>query len=200
MTRMRDSIIVLGEGPTEFYYLQSLKDEFKSLQNIRPKCPKHTSLKELEISIKEAIAEGYSKVYCLIDMDNKDNDKEKRAYLKLKQKYSKPVQIKSKGINCEVRFFETHRCTELFFLYYFSYQSKEYTDYRALEKDLQAKCAYEKRQEFFRRHPLHAHFQKNGGTLDNAMKHAGRSIREVRSGARDYTYSDLGEFLNLLRH
>ena len=51
---------------------------------------------------------------------------ERSQYQKLKAKYAKPIDKPKKGIYCEVEFFETHRCTELFFLYYFRYTSRPY--------------------------------------------------------------------------
>lgn len=44
----KNTAVIIGEGPTEFYYLNSLKDEFRELQNIKPDTPKNTSLKEME--------------------------------------------------------------------------------------------------------------------------------------------------------
>ena len=40
MTKIKDSIAVIGEGITEYYYFNSLKDEFTQL-NLRPMYPKH---------------------------------------------------------------------------------------------------------------------------------------------------------------
>ena len=72
MARNKITIAVIGEGITEKYYIQSLQDVF----NIKPipVKPKKSNLKELEISIKDCIKKGYSKIYCLIDKDNKISD------------------------------------------------------------------------------------------------------------------------------
>lgn len=40
----RITTVIIGEGPTEYFYLNSLKDEFRELQNIKPDFPKNTSL------------------------------------------------------------------------------------------------------------------------------------------------------------
>lgn len=40
----RITTVIIGEGPTEYFYLNSLKDEFRELQNIKPDSPKNTSL------------------------------------------------------------------------------------------------------------------------------------------------------------
>ena len=31
---MKETFIIIGEGPTEYFFLTSLKDEFRTLQNI----------------------------------------------------------------------------------------------------------------------------------------------------------------------
>ena len=92
---------MIGEGITEYYYFNSLKDEFPQLQNIEPKVPKHSSLEELRKNIETAINEGYSKVFCVIDMDNKREPAEKEKYRHLREDYSSPVVDDKKGINCE---------------------------------------------------------------------------------------------------
>ena len=74
---MKETFIIIGEGPTEYFFLNSLKDEFRSMQNISPQYPKHTSMAELELIIKNAIEQGYNHIYCMIDLDNKKEGKDK---------------------------------------------------------------------------------------------------------------------------
>lgn len=50
MGKLKHSILILGEGPTEFYYFNSLRDVVKGL-TVKPDYPKHTSIKELEEKI-----------------------------------------------------------------------------------------------------------------------------------------------------
>ena len=71
MKKIKDSIAVIGEGLTEYYYFNSLKDDFRQI-NIKPSYPKHsTGLDYLEQEIDKAIDAGYSLIICVIDMDNK---------------------------------------------------------------------------------------------------------------------------------
>lgn len=196
----RQTTVIIGEGPTEFFYLNSLKDEFRQLQNIKPDTPKNTSLRELERSIESAVSMGYDKIYCLIDMDNKKKDATSLAdYTALKNKYhGKKVVNERKGINYEIRFFETDRCTELFFLYYFRYTGQAFSDSKSIEDELGRVCGYEKTQKFFRTHPLHQFFQKKGGDFATAVENALKSEKSVADGARDYTYSQLGSMFREL--
>ena len=198
MGRIHKTVLILGEGPTEFYYFKSLNDVFKGL-TIQPDYPKHTNLKELERKIKEGIEMGYDEVCCVIDMDNKHCEPERSLYAKLKRKYGKTIDKPKKGIHCKVRFYETHRCTELFFLYYFCYTSREYTAQEQLLKDLGRHCEYRKTDRFFvRSGGLHSYVERNGGSLTDAIGRAEQSVQERRAEGRDYTYSELGRMMKEL--
>lgn len=199
MGKLRQTALILGEGPTEFFYFKSLCDVFKRL-TIKPDYPKHTSIKELDLKISEGVAMGYSHIFCIIDMDTKDVEPEHSQYQKLKAKYDKPINKPKKGIYCEVEFFETHRCTELFFLYYFRYTSRPYENQESLLKDLNKCIEYRKSRDFFiNTKGLHAYFERNGGSLISAISNANRSMEEKQLCYRDYTYSELGRLMKGLK-
>lgn len=200
MGKLRQIALILGEGPTEFFYFKSLCDIFKSV-TIKPDYPKHTSMKELEAKIADGVAMGYSHIFCIVDMDTKDVEPERSQYQKLKMKYAKPVAKPKKGIHCKVEFFETHRCTELFFLYYFRYTSRLYETQEPLLKDLNQCIAYQKTADFFiKTKGLHGYFERNGGSLEKAVANANRSMEEKQKSARDYTYSELGRLIIALNN
>lgn len=200
MGKLRQTALILGEGPTEFFYFKSLCDIFKNL-TIKPDYPKHTSMKELEAKIADGVAMGYSHIFCIVDMDTKDVEPERSQYQKLKVKYAKPVAKPKKGIYCKVEFFETHRCTELFFLYYFRYTSRLYETQEPLLKDLNQCIAYQKTADFFiKTKGLHGYFERNGGSLEKAVANANRSMEEKQKNARDYTYSELGRLISALNN
>ncbi|MBQ4392308.1 MAG: RloB domain-containing protein [Prevotella sp.] len=198
MGKQRQTALILGEGPTEFFYFKSLCDVFKRL-TIKPDYPKHTNLKDLEAKIEEGITIGYSHIFCIIDMDTKDKEPERTQYQRLKAKYSNPINKPRKGIYCKVEFFETHRCTELFFLYYFRYTSRPYDEQESLLKDLNQCVEYRKTIEFFMKSKgLHSYFERNGGSLEKAVANANRSMDEKVTSGRDYTYSELGRLAEIL--
>lgn len=195
MGKLVEAVMILGEGLTESFYMNSLRDDFPAqLKNIEPRTPKHSNLTELERRIEDGIAKGYSKIFCMIDMDNKKGGKEKADYLKLKKKYEKPIVKENDGINSEVKFFETERCTELFFLYYFKYTTKEYLTSDEVVRDLAKISGYKKEQKFFRQ-GLHKIFKKKGGSLQKAITNANISCEDKN---RDHTYSQLGKMLQEL--
>ena len=119
-------------------------------------------------------------------------------YQKLKKKYAEPISKPKKGIYCKVEFFETHRCTELFFLYYFRYTSRPYENQEQLLNDLNQCVVYKKANEFFRK-GLHSYFERNNGRLAEAIANAERSMAEKQRDGREYTYSDLGRLITLLK-
>lgn len=199
MGKLRQATLILGEGPTEFFFFKSLCDVFKRL-TIKPDYPKHTNLKDLEAKIAEGVTMGYNHIFCIIDMDTKNEEPERSQYQKLRAKYAKPINKPKKGIFCEVEFFETHRCTELFFLYYFHYKARPYDTQEALLKDLNRCVEYHKTIEFFVKcRGLHSYFERNGGSLDAAITNADRSMQEKQSTGREYSYSELGRLMRLLR-
>ena len=199
MGKQRQTALVLDEGTTEFFYFKSLCDVFKNI-TIKPDYPKHTSIKELEIKIEEGIAMGYSHIFCVIDMDTKDQEPERTQYQRLRAKYAKPINKPKKGIYCNIEFFETHRCTELFFLYYFRYTSRSYEEQESLLKDLNKSVEYRKAIDFFiKSKGLHSYFERNGGKLDTAIANANRSVEEKLMNCRDYTYSELGRLMKKLK-
>lgn len=200
MGKLRQTALILGEGPTEFFHFKSLCDIFKSV-TIKPDYPKHTSIKELEAKIADGVAMGYNHIFCIVDMDTRDVEPERSQYQKLKVKYAKPVAKPKKGIYCKVEFFETHRCTELFFLYYFRYTSRLYETQELLLKDLNQCIAYQKTADFFiKTKGLHGYFERNGGSLEKAVANANRSMEEKQKNARDYTYSELGRLISALNN
>ena len=199
MGKLRQTALILGEGPTEFFYFKSLCDVFKHI-TIKPDYPKHTNLKDLEKKIEEGVEMGYSHIFCIIDMDTKDLEPERSQYQKMKAKYAEPINKPKKGIYCSVEFFETHRCTELFFLYYFRYTSRPYDDQEPLLKDLNQYVEYRKTIEFFiKTKGLHSYFERNGGSLEKAVDNANRSMDEKNNDGRDYTYSELGRLMEKLK-
>lgn len=195
MATLQNAVKILGEGPTEFFYFNSLKDEFPQLQNIEPKVPKHSSLEELRKNIETAVNEGYSKVFCVIDMDNKREPVEKEKYRQLREDYSSPVVDDKKGINCEVVFYETDRCSEFFFLLYFKLTTSEFRTSDDVEKELNKTCGYIKSIDFFKKHPLHPFFIKQKGSLKSAINNANNTCKTREKDARDYSYSELGKMM-----
>ncbi len=68
---IRQQYAVIGDGPVESLYFESIKNEFRdSLSNctLRPEIPKHTNVEELERLIQKCISLDYDMIICIIDM------------------------------------------------------------------------------------------------------------------------------------
>ena len=66
---MKETFIIIGEGPTEYFFLTSLKDEFRTLQNIDPQYPKHTSMAELELKIEDILFSELGRMFKRLGTD-----------------------------------------------------------------------------------------------------------------------------------
>jgi len=194
-----NAIAVIGEGITEQYYLQSIK-QMTNFQ-ITPKLPKHsTGDNFVEAEIKKCVANGCSTIYCLIDMDNKKSGAEKAKYQKLKSKYhNKVIKNRSVGSESRIKFFENERCLEIWFLFYYKCTTAEFSTQNDLLKELNKSCRYEKTAKFFlSTRGLHQYFISQGGSLDVAKKNAESSIKRIAEHGTDYTYSEMKEFFDLI--
>lgn len=198
MKKIKDSIIVIGESVTEYYYFNSLKDKYRQL-NIKPTYPKHsTGLDYLEQEIDKAVDAGYSLIICVVDMDNKKKGKEKQEYESFKRRMEGVQTIKKSDLKYEIRFIENERCLEVFFLFYFAYTSRCFQNQPELIEQLNKNCYYEKTEKFFRTHPLHQYFEGTGGDFKKALRNAAKSMKEKAETNRDYTYSQMAELFNAL--
>ena len=194
-----NTVAVIGEGITETYYLQSLKGLLSC--TIEPSVPKHSQgLKYLDNKIKECIYKGYSKIYCLIDMDTKvSNPQEMQRYNKFKSKYPARL-VNHKGQKSEIFIVETLPCTELWFYYYFKTTSKLYQSYdtqHPLKPDLLS-CLpeYEKTEKFFKKcGGLHDYITLNKGNIENAMRHASQINEDRIQTNGGGSYSEIYLFL-----
>jgi hypothetical protein len=69
-----------------------------------------------------------------------------------------------------------------------------------LLKDLNQCIEYRKTIEFFiKTKGLNSYFERNGGSLENAIANANRSMDEKQKEGRNYTYSELGRLMEELK-
>lgn len=198
------AITVIGEGITEKYYIESLRSLAKTNFQITPQelGIKASSLADLDKAISKAIDKGYDEVYCLIDMDSKDNGASSSKYAQLKDKYhNRRFVKKKKGTDCYVRFIETRRCTELWFIYYFDYVTRHFASYKEVENYLHRFVAdYAKNDRYFRSvKNLHEKMLSCGGNLKRAIENARKSVAaRDRNDSPDLSYSEMHNLLQAL--
>lgn len=195
---MRKSIAVIGEGITEKYYVESLKGISPFTIIPRELGIKASSLKSLSKNIQLSINKGFDEIYCLIDMDGKTSGKTQSDYLSLKRKFhNKVFSKKSKGLESKVFFIETERCTELWFLYYFSNGAitKKFNSYKELEKELKKyRPNYSKTEKYFKSlRSIHNDFESKNpkGSIIKAYKNSKLSLSSKINDNREYSYSEM---------
>lgn len=198
MKRLKETIAIIGEGITERYYIESIKD----CVQIKPQPieAKNSSAKEFESKIKDCIIKGFSKIICLIDMDIKANDgirdhvSNRAQYIKLKNKYHNKIKNDSLVI-----MIESFPCIEVFFLYYFQYTSASQTN-EGLKKQLNDRCGYLTSEKYLKRNSLHEVFECQGGSLKNAIKHSQKSVLELDDSNPHCVYTEIGKIFELLKY
>lgn len=182
MARKRITVAVIGEGITEKYYIQSLQDILEIKPT--PVKPKNSTLKEMEISIKDCIRKGYSKIFCLIDKDNKitdgnpDHDRNAAEYAWLKKQYHNKLHKCPDGGVSKIVMIESYPATEIFFLYYFGYTSAHYTN-QQLKHILNKKFGYLTEERYLIKHSLHDTLVESGGSLETAISASAQSIMNI---------------------
>lgn len=67
-----------------------------------------------------------------------------------------------------------------------------------LLKELNNQCAYEKAENFFKKHSLHQYFENAGGNFMLALRNAAKSMKEKEETERNYTYSQMAELFEAL--
>lgn len=193
MAGLKNSEIVIGEGITEEYYFKSIRDVISNRPTPKPLKP--YNMTELEKAIKKYAIDGYSKIHCLIDMDNKVSTPATMAkYQRLKLKYDRKLYPKT---DCEIRFYESHPSIEQFFYYYFEYSTSLQTN-SGLKSWLYHKCGYEVSEKWFKAHSIHNTLVKNGGCLKDAIKNAKKSVRERGVNNFNCSYTEIGELIEYL--
>lgn len=184
---------VVGEGITEWHYFHSLKQTEKLLYQLKPSLPKHSDYREIFKKAQQLAAEGYDRVYCVVDLDVSQS-----LGPKVQARYEK-TKLKLLGIP-DVFIFETMPCTEYWFLLHFhDYSTRIYPSFESLAAELKHFLpGYEKSGAYFRRSKIYKKL-KESGDLEKACNTAKRLCVE-RVGQENplFPFSEYGALLDLL--
>ena len=152
--RVRKSIAIIGEGLTEYRYVDDLRTTERYRFSLVPGIPKHPDIDDIVNLAKERVNEGYDYVLCLIDMDVIEGNHDKLAhYHSLKKD------------NPKIIFVESSPCTEYWFLMHFmpGPSSKEYADYNAVAQELKKHIPdYDKTEAFFNKTHIYRELKERG--------------------------------------
>jgi len=169
--KVRKSIAIIGEGLTEYRYVDDMRTTERYRFSLVPGIPKHPDMDDIVSYAQDRVNSGYDYVLCLIDMDVIEGNKEKMEhYHMLKKK------------NPKIIFVESNPCTEYWFLMHYmpGPSSREYADYDAVAQELKKHIPnYEKTELFFNKTHIYRELKEHGN-MSKAIEMS-RKLDELRA-------------------
>ena len=189
--RVRKSIAIIGEGLTEYRYVDDMRTTERYRFSLVPGIPKHSDIDDIVNLAKERVNAGYDYVLCLIDMDVIESSHDKMAhYRSLKKDNSKII------------FVESSPCTEYWFLMHYmpGPSSKEYADYNAVAQELKKHIPdYDKTETFFNKTHIYREL-KEKGDLAQAIE-LSRGLDKLHATAPEVykSYTQMYKLFDIIR-
>lgn len=169
--RVRKSIAIIGEGLTEYRYVDDMRTTERYRFSLVPGIPKHSDIDDIVNLARERVYAGYDYVLCLIDMDVIESSHDKMEHYKA-----------LKRENPGIIFVESSPCTEYWFLMHYmpGPSSKEYADYDAVAQELKKHIPnYDKTEVFFNKTHIYREL-KEKGNMERAIE-ISRELEELRT-------------------
>ena len=169
--RVRKSIAIIGEGLTEYRYVDDLRTTERYRFSLVPGIPKHSDIDDIVRLARERVSAGYDYVLCLIDMDVIEGNRDKMEHYRA-----------LKNDNPQIIFVESSPCTEYWFLMHFmpGPSSKEYANYDAVAQELKKHIPnYDKTEAFFNKTHIYREL-KEKGDMERAIG-LSRELDELRA-------------------
>lgn len=169
--RVRKSIAIIGEGLTEYRYVDNMRTTERYRFSLVPGIPKHSDIDDIVNLAKERVYAGYDYVLCLIDMDVIEGNHDKMEHYRALKK-----------ANPKIIFVESNPCTEYWFLMHYmpGPSSKEYADYDAVAQELKKHIPnYDKTEAFFNKTHIYREL-KERGDMSRAIE-LSRILDELRA-------------------
>lgn len=168
--KTRKSIAIIGEGLTEYRYVDDMRTTERYRFSLVPGIPKHSDVDDIVRLAQERVKAGYDYVLCLIDMDVIEANQEKMNHYKALKKD-----------NPRIIFVESCPCTEYWFLLHYmpGPSSKEYANYDAVAQELKKHIPnYAKTEAFFNKTHIYKTL-KEKGDMEQALQ-LSRDLEELR--------------------
>lgn len=186
---IQKSYAIIGEGITEYFYFDGLRNYEKDLLKkynitLKPDKPKHPDYKDIVNKAKVLIEKEFDVVFCLIDMDYISTD----AVRKLSYAKEKAKCIKQYGNS--IWFIESNPAFELWLLLHFLYSDRVFRNCEEIVSELKKSGRlenYTKSQDYFIRNELYCQLKNR---LDTAMKHS-KQLEEKRNNSLAQSYTDI---------
>lgn len=168
--KVRKSIAIIGEGLTEYRYVDDMRTTERYRFSIVPGIPKHPDIDDIVRLAKERMNSGYDYVVCLVDMDVIMGNHDKMEHYRALKKD-----------NPRIIFVESSPCSEYWFLMHFmpSPSSKEYADYDTVAQELKLHILnYDKTEAFFNKTHIYREL-KEKGDMERAIR-ISRELEQLR--------------------
>ena len=152
--KVRRSIAIIGEGLTEYRYVDDMRTTERYRFSLVPGIPKHSDLDDIVRLAKERMNAGYDYVLCLIDMDVIEGNHDKMEHYRA-----------MKRDNPKIIFVESSPCTEYWFLMHYmpDLSSKDYVNYDAVAQELKKHIPnYDKTEAFFNKTHIYRELKEKG--------------------------------------
>lgn len=188
--RVRKSIAIIGEGLTEYRYVDNMRTTERYRFSLVPGIPKHSDIDDIVNLAKERVYAGYDYVLCLIDMDVIEGNHDKMEHYRALKK-----------ANPKIIFVESNPCTEYWFLMHYmpGPSSKEYADYDAVAQELKKHIPnYDKTEAFFNKTHIYREL-KERGDMSRAIE-LSRILDELRAKNPDIyrSYSQMYKLFDII--
>lgn len=193
---VNNSIAIIGEGETEWFYFDSLRVACRYPFKVAPDFPQHSDIRHMLKLVETYLDKQYDFIVCLFDMDRLiQYPSEMNMYQRAKKKYG------AKGYSGKVLFVETNPCTEFWFLLHFlpNVSFRQYENYEQLLPELQKYMPkYEKTKRYFIRTNLYKYLTENGD-LERAIANSEELCRLCKESPEDLkAYSEIHMVIKLL--
>lgn len=189
--KTRKSIAIIGEGLTEYRYVDDMRTTERYRFSLVPGIPKHSDLDDIVNLAKERVHAGYDHVLCLIDMDVIEGNHEKMEhYIALKKE------------NPKITFVESSPCTEYWFLMHYMPRpsSKEFANYDAVAQELKKHIPnYDKTEVFFNKTHIYREL-KEKGDMERAIQ-LSRDLEDLRAKEPEVykSYSQMYKLFDIIK-
>ena len=104
--RVRKSIAIIGEGLTEYRYVDDMRTTERYRFSLVPGIPKHSDIDDIVNLAKERVYAGYDYVLCLIDMDVIEGNHDKMEHYRSLKKDNPKIITYATGVPVTLNYSE----------------------------------------------------------------------------------------------
>jgi hypothetical protein len=191
------SVAVIGEGETEWFYIDALRVGMRYPFRMVPDFAQHSDIPHITKLIQKCLNQGFDYIVVLVDMDRLlACESEMAKYVRMRQSF-----VARRKTTSHVLILETNPCTEFWFLLHFLPTPilKRYESQNDVIAELRRYMpGYEKTERYFTRNNLFRLLVESGG-LQRALANSEKIERLAAESESDsHAYSQINQLFRLL--